>query len=33
VCLWNELGGQELMTTPNQPMLQVMQDTHGWLSC
>jgi hypothetical protein len=32
VCLWDELGGQELRTASDQPRLQVTQDTHGWLS-
>src|SRR5215471_761929 len=32
VCFWDELGGQKLRTASDQPMLQVTQDTHKWLS-
>ena len=30
--LRDELGGQELRTVSDQPMLQLTQETHGWLS-
>src|SRR5262244_1352609 len=32
LCFWDELGGQKLRTASDQPMLQVTQDTHKWLS-